>query len=72
MIKFILDYSKLDITFRFTRCENCGLIKITIIKNFENGFLSGVTCVSDENFIDEDFILKEISEIIENLIKIDL
>lgn len=73
MIKFILDYSKLGVSFSFSRCENCGLINILISKSVEisEGIFSvnnARTCVGDKEFIDEDLMIKEMAEAVENLI----
>ena len=75
MIKFILDFSKLGVSFKFERCENCGLIKILISKSTEisEGVFSinnARTCVNDENFIDEDLMIKEMADVVENLTNI--
>jgi hypothetical protein len=72
MIKFILDYSKLGVSFSFSRCENCGLINILITKSIEISegvflFNNARTCVSDKEFIDEDLMIKEIAEAVKNI-----
>lgn len=78
MIKFIADYHKLGIGFIFKTCKSCGNLKIIITRELEydydndiQGGLVAQTCVNSEDFKDEEKILFELTNLINQLLKID-
>lgn len=76
MIKFIADYYKLGIRFSFRECENCGMIRIVLVRELKinnniSDFLIANTCVEPELFKDEEKLIIELTNVITNMFKIN-
>jgi hypothetical protein len=75
MINFIADYHKLGIGFIFRECNDCGLLKIILIRTIQikdrKDALVASTCVKAEIFKQEDVLMIELAILIDQLLDMD-